>query len=80
MAIQQVQFRTITSPETLSNLNTLAMINQSASDVVVLTITGQATNITLAVGQSLELNASTGFLLPDIEISGSNINLDIVSS
>ena len=80
MAIQQVEFRTITSPETLSNLNTLSMINQSASDVVTLTISGQSTNITLAVGQTLELSASTGFVLPDIEIAGSSINLDIVSS
>jgi len=80
MAIQQVTFRTITSPETLENINTLSMVNQSASDVVVLTVKGQGTNITLAVGQTLELSASTGFLLPSIEISGSSINLDIISS
>mgnify|MGYP001346791168 CR=1 FL=1 len=80
MPTQSLTFRTITTPTTLTGLNTLSMINQSTTDVVNLEIDGQSTSINLDKGQTLELSASTGFTLPDINVSGTNLNLDIITS
>ena len=80
METQQLTFETITTPTTLSQCVTLALINQSSTDVVDLNISGQSTSITIQSGQTLELNSSTGFVLPDIEITGTNINVDVVIS
>jgi len=80
MATQGVVFDTITVPTTLRNKSTITLINQSDENGATLTIEGQATNISLGAGQTLELSASTGFTLPDIAITGTDFVIDIITS
>ena len=71
MAEQNITIQTISvSPTTLSNLNNITILNGSATN-----------SITLAVsGQTLTLNASTGFSLPDLTLSGTGLTANVVTS
>lgn len=80
MSTQQLKFQRLSTTTTLTGLTTLAIVNQSSSNELTLTISGQSTNITLAIGQSLSLSASSGFQLPDIEVSGTGLSADVISS
>ena len=81
MATQQVQIKTITtSPTTLSGLNTLSVLNGSSSNSLTIGVDGSGETITLTSGQTLTLNASAGFTLPDIVISGTTLLAQVVYS
>ena len=81
MAEQNITIQTIsTSPTTLSNLNSITILNGSASDGITLAVSGSSNNISLGSGQTLTLNASTGFTLPDITLSGSGLTANVVTS
>ncbi len=80
MSTQQLKFERLSTTTTLSGITTLAIVNQSSSNSLTLTISGQSTNITLATGQSLSLSASSGFQLPDIDVSGTSLTADIITS
>ena len=81
MAEQNITIQTITtSPTTLSNLNSITILNGSASDSLTLAVSGSSENISLGSGQTLTLNASTGFTLPDLTLSGSGLTAYVVTS
>lgn len=67
--------QTITKSITLSKINNILILNGSATDSLTLAVEGSKESISLAVGQTLTLNASTGFVLPDLSISGTGDNL-----
>ena len=81
MAEQNVNIETITtSPTTLTNLNSITILNGSADQVLTLGVSGSGKLITLKSGQTLNLQASTGFSLPSLVISGTSLNAQIVTT
>lgn len=81
MAEQNITIQTITtSPTTLKGINSITILNGSASDSITLAVSGSLNNIALGSGQTLTLNASTGFTLPDLTFSGSGLTANIVTS
>jgi len=81
MAEQNITIQTIsTSPTTLSGLNSITILNGSATDSITLAVDGSANSISLGSGQTLTLNASTGFTLPDLTLSGSGLTANVVTS
>ena len=81
MAEQNITIQTITtSPTTLSNLNSITILNGSASDSLTLAVSGSSENISLGNRQTLTLNASTGYTLPDLTLSGSGLTANVVTS
>ena len=81
MAEQNITIQTITtSPTTLSGINSITILNGSSSDSLTLAVSGSATNVSLASGQTLTLNASTGFTLPDLTLTGSGLTANVVTS
>lgn len=78
--IQNVQVLTITtSPTTISNANTISILN-GGSDSLTISTDGGTNSITLTAGQSLSMSASTGFVLPDIVITGTALSAEIIKS
>ena len=81
MAQQNITIQAITtSPTTLSNKNSISVLNGSASESLTIGVSGSGQTITLTSGQTLTLNASTGFTLPDIVITGTSLSAQVVSS
>jgi len=81
MAVQDITIKTITtSPTTLSNLNSISVLNGSSDESLTIGVDGSGDTITLTSGQTLTLNASTGFSLPDITISGTSLSAQVVYS
>ena len=81
MAEQNITIQTITtSPTTLSNLNSITILNGSSTNSLTLAVSGSANNVSLGSGQTLTLNASTGFTLPDLTISGTGLTANVVTS
>lgn len=81
MSVQSLQIKTITtSPTTLSGVKTIAILNGNASNDITIKVSGSADSITLGSGQTLNLNASTGFVLPDLEFSGTGLTCEVVYS
>ena len=81
MAEQNITIQTISvSPTTLSNLNNITILNGSSTDALTLQVSGSSESISLASGQTLTLNASTGFSLPDLTLSGSGLTANVVTS
>jgi hypothetical protein len=81
MAEQRITIQTISvSPTTLSNLNSITILNGSATDSITLAVSGSAESISLGSGQTLTLNASTGFTLPDLILSGTGLTANVVTS
>lgn len=79
--IQKLIMREITATETLTNLNTLAVANGSSTDALTLSVDdGSGDFITLGAGQSISLNASSGFVLPPIIIDGTGLTAEVVYS
>jgi len=76
---QNISIRTITtSPTTLTGLNTLTILNSSSTDAITLSAGGSS--IQLGTSQTLTLNASTGFTLPEIRIFGTGLNASVITS
>ena len=81
MAEQNITIQTITtSPTTLSGLNSITILNGSASNSLTLAVGDSPKNISLGSGQNLTLNASTGFTLPDLTLSGIDLTANVVTS
>tara|TARA_Y100000389_G_scaffold113651_1_gene110775 strand:- start:9982 stop:10227 length:246 start_codon:yes stop_codon:yes gene_type:complete len=81
MAEQNITIQTIsTSPTTLRGLNSITILNGSASNSITLAVGDSLKNISLGSGQTLTLNASTGFTLPDLTLSGIGLTANVVTS
>ena len=81
MATQNITIKTITSsPTTLRNLNSISVLNGSTLENLTIGVDGSGELITLTSGQTLTLNASTGFSLPDMVISGTSLNAQVIYS
>ncbi len=81
MAEQNITIQTISvSPTTLSNLNNITILNGSSTNPLTLQVSGSSESISLASGQTLTLNASTGFSLPDLTLSGTGLTANVVTS
>ena len=61
-------------------LNNITILNGSATNSITLAVSGSAENISLGSGQTLTLNASTGFSLPDLTLSGTGLTANVVTS
>ena len=78
---QSIIIQTLTtSPTTLQNLNSFSILNGSATNSLTIAVSGSANSITLTSGQSLTLTASTGFVLPDLTITGPGLSANIVTT
>lgn len=78
--IQSVQVKTITtSPTTISGANTISILNGGTNDLTIST-DGGTNSITLSTGQSLSMSASTGFVLPNILLTGTSMTAEIIQS
>lgn len=78
--IQSINLQSITSTTTFTELNTISIINQSADDCTI-TNTSSSGDITLKEGQTLLLTASTGFVLPNLELdSNGQIRASVITS
>tara|TARA_R110000803_G_scaffold110211_1_gene178594 strand:- start:295 stop:543 length:249 start_codon:yes stop_codon:yes gene_type:complete len=77
---QSLQVFTIsTSPTSLLALNTFSVFNSSA-DALLVSVDGGTNTISLSTNQSLSLESATGFILPTIILSGTNIEAQVVTS
>jgi transcriptional antiterminator len=72
--IQSMTLTQITGTTNYTNLNTISIINQSASDLTILN-TSSSGSIVLLQGQTLMLEANTGFVLPNLRLSSLGIVL-----
>lgn len=72
--IQSITLTQITGTTNYTNLNTISIINQSASDLTILN-TSSSGSIVLLQGQTLMLEANTGFVLPNLRVSSLGIVL-----
>lgn len=68
-----------TSPTTLSGLNTFSVLNAS-TNLLSISVDGGSNAVDLDTGQTLSLVASTGFILPDIDLSGSAMKALVIST
>lgn len=66
-----------TSPTTFSNLNTISILNNSMNTLSI-TTDGGDNYITLNAGQTIALQASTGFVLPDVRLEGTSIQAEVI--
>ena len=79
MATQNMTIKAITtSPTTLSNLNSLSLLNGSASDTLTIGVDGSGETITLKSGESVSLQAETGFSLPNLVITGTSLTAQVI--
>ena len=80
MEIQSITIKTITtSPTTLSGLNTFSVLNGSAQPLNIST-DGGVNQVVLTTGQTLMLSANTGFILPDILLSGTSMSAEVITT
>ncbi len=78
--IQRVVVQTITtSPTTLSGLNTFSVLNGSSLPLSI-SVDGGTNSVTLTQGQTLMLSANTGFVLPDIILSGAGMSAEVITT
>jgi hypothetical protein len=72
--------RTITtSPTTLTNLNTFSVLNGSAQPLNI-SVDNGANQVVLTTGQTLMLSSNTGFVLPDILLSGTSMSAEVITT
>jgi hypothetical protein len=78
--IQRMIVRTITtSPTTLQNLNTFSVLNGSAQPLNI-SVDNGANQVVLTTGQTLMLSSNTGFVLPDILLSGASMSAEVITT
>lgn len=76
--IQRVVVEEITtSPKTYQGLNTISILNNSV-DVLLVSVNAGASSVELASGQTMMLQASTGFILPDVLLTSVNMKAEII--
>lgn len=75
---QNVRFANVTSTITYEDLNSLSVLNSSADDLSI-EIIANGSVMYLAEGESVTINASSGFVLPDITLdSAGTINCQVI--
>jgi len=80
MDIQSITIKTITtSPTTLSGLNTFSVLNGSAQPLNI-SVDNGANQVVLTTGQTLMLSSNTGFVLPDILLSGASMSAEVITT
>ena len=67
------------SPTFIKDKNTITILNGSATEVLTIGIVGSGQSVNLKSGQTLTLTSSTGFVLPNIQLSGTNLEAEVVS-
>jgi hypothetical protein len=78
--IQRMVVQTITtSPTTLSGLNTFSVLNGSSLPLSI-SVDGGTNSVTLTQGQTLMLSSNTGFVLPDIILSGAGMSAEVITT
>jgi hypothetical protein len=78
--IQRVIVKTYTtSPTILSGLNTFSVLNGSV-DPLTISVNNGTDSVALTSGQTLMLSASTGFVLPDITLSGTAMSAYVITT
>jgi hypothetical protein len=77
--IQSIKVRTITATEVISGANTISILNGSANALTI-SADGGTNTISLTTGQSVSMSASTGFVLPDIRLTGTAMSAQIIQS
>lgn len=78
--IQRVVVKTYTSsPTTLSGLNTFSVLNGSLNPLTI-SVNNGTDSVALTSGQTLMLSANTGFVLPDIVLSGTAMSAYVIST
>jgi len=74
MAIQSIILNRISGTTNYTELNSISIINQSSDSLNVIN-TSTTGSIVLLQGQTLMLEASTGFVLPNLRLSSLGIVL-----
>jgi hypothetical protein len=78
--IQRMVVQTLTtSPTTLSGLNTFSVLNGSSLPLSI-SVDGGTNSVTLTQGQTLSLSSNTGFVLPDIILSGAGMSAEVITT
>jgi len=72
--IQSMTLTQISTTTNYTNLNSISIINQSADSLTILN-TSSSGSISLLQGQTLMLEANTGFVLPNLRVSSLGIVL-----
>jgi hypothetical protein len=72
--IQSMTLTQITGTTNYTNLNSISIINQSSDSLTILNSSSSG-SIVLLQGQTLMLEANTGFVLPNLRISSLGIVL-----
>lgn len=67
---QNVRFENVVATKTYSDLNSISILNSSADDLSV-SIISNGSEMFLGQGESVTINASSGFVLPDITLDSS---------
>ena len=79
MATQNMTIKSITAtPTTLSNLNSISVLNGHATESMTIGESGSGETITLKSGESVSLEASTGFTLPDLTLTGTSLTAQVI--
>lgn len=75
---QNVRFENVTSTKTYSELNSLSILNSSVDDLSIAIVTNGSI-MYLGEGESVTINASSGFVLPDITLNSAGaINCQVI--
>lgn len=75
---QNVRFANVTSTITYQELNSISILNSSTDDLSI-EIVANGSVMYLGQGQSVTLNSSSGFVLPDITLdSAGTINCQVI--
>ena len=83
MATDNITLKRITGATTLSNKSLVSILNNSGADLsITITVAGSSDSITLDNGQSVTMQSSVGFSLPDLDIAkvGATMNVDLMFS
>ena len=78
--IQSVNFYSLIDPITFSGLNTISILNLSA-DVMTIEKSDDGQIFALNQNQSVSLSASTGFVLPDLNLNSlGTMNASVITT
>jgi len=79
--IQNVNLINLTTSRSFTNLNTISILNSSADALEIINVDAGGTSIFLSQGESVTLSASTGFVLPEIELnSAGTIDCQVITT
>jgi len=77
---QNVRFANVTATTTYTELNSLSILNSSADDLSI-SIPDNGSVMYLGEGESVTINSSSGFVLPDIVLdSAGTIDCQVITT